>query len=81
MILIKYSDHFGNCFLVEAQYEHFGQVVNNVDMRAEVALLSRNIIIEGEVQSTCPQENGNCGSRGHEEKEYDYDTFGGHIKV
>ncbi|KAJ8300467.1 hypothetical protein KUTeg_021986 [Tegillarca granosa] len=43
-------------------------------MRGEVALLSRNIIIEGKVEKECPPENGNC-------KEYNYDTFGGHIKA
>ena len=44
-------------------------------MRGEVALLTRNIKIRGEMASDyCPVSNGNC-------KEYDYDTFGGHIKV
>ena len=60
---------------VVPKYVHFGKVLNNVDMRGEVALLTRNIKIRGEMASDyCPESNGNC-------KEYDYDTFGGHIKV
>lgn len=43
-------------------------------MRAEVALLSRNIVIEGEVEDTCVPSNGNCDKENK-------DTFGGQLKV
>ena len=46
-----------------------------MDMRGEVALLTRNIVIEAELQPTCPPENENC------EEADNMDTFGGHIKV
>ncbi|KAM9744403.1 cell surface hyaluronidase [Menidia menidia] len=53
-------------------YNHVGEVLDGVDMRAEVGLLSRNILIYGEMESSC---YGNmCQFFGH-------DTFGGHIKV
>lgn len=32
---------------VEPLFTHFGEIVNGVDMRGEVALLSRNIKIRG----------------------------------
>ena len=54
---------------------HFGMILNNVDMRGEVALLTRNIVIEAELQPTCPPENENC------EEANNMDSFGGHIKV
>lgn len=41
-------------------------------MRAEVALLSRNVLIYGEMEDSC---------YGHLCQYYNYDTFGGHIKV
>ena len=54
---------------------HWGEMIEErVDARGEVALLTRNIVIRGEMLSECPKENGNC-------REYDYDTFGGHVKV
>lgn len=62
------------CNLVEVQYEHFGEIIDRVDMRGEVALLSRNIVIEGEIEDKCVPSNGNC------DKE-PTDTFGGQIKV
>ena len=58
----------------ELDYRHFGKIENNVDMRAEVAHLNRNIKLEGEVQRECPPSNGNCD-------EQKIDTFGAHIKV
>ncbi|ESO94033.1 hypothetical protein LOTGIDRAFT_228687 [Lottia gigantea] len=45
----------------------------NVDMRGEVALLTRNIQIEGEMEERCYISNGNCNN-------FLYDTFGGHLK-
>ncbi|XP_060069788.1 cell surface hyaluronidase-like [Ylistrum balloti] len=56
------------------QFMHYGEVEYNVDMRGEVALLSRNIVIEGVMNSFCPTVNGNCN-------DYAYDTFGGHVKM
>ena len=47
-------------------------------MRGEVAHLTRNIKLEGEVQRGCPLSNGNCGDC---EECVTYDTFGGHLKV
>ena len=43
-------------------------------MRGEVGLLTRNIVIEGTVESSCPPENGNCDV-------LNFDSFGGHVKV
>lgn len=50
-----------------------GEVVDGVDMRAEVGLLSRNILIRGEMEDSC------YGSEAC--KFFQFDTFGGHIKV
>ena len=49
-------------------------MIDRVDERGEVALLTRNIKIEGELEPDCPTSNGNC-------KAYSRDTFGGHFKV
>ncbi|XP_061584916.1 cell surface hyaluronidase [Cololabis saira] len=54
------------------QYNHVGEIINGIDMRAEVALLSRNILIYGEMESSC---------YGNMCQFYSHDTFGGHIKV
>ena len=58
----------------ELDYRHFGKVEDGVDMRAEVGLLTRNIKIQGVMERGCPDNNENC-------EEFDYDTYGGHIKV
>lgn len=50
-----------------------GEIVDGVDMRAEVALLSRNILIQGEMERSCYGNNW-C-------QYYSHDTFGGHVKV
>uniref|UniRef100_A0A3Q2D5T4 Cell migration inducing hyaluronidase 1 n=1 Tax=Cyprinodon variegatus TaxID=28743 RepID=A0A3Q2D5T4_CYPVA len=56
-----------------AQFLHMGEVVDGVDMRAEVGLLTRNILIRGEMEPTC---------YGHQAcKFFPFDTFGGHLKV
>ncbi|KAK3091732.1 hypothetical protein FSP39_022248 [Pinctada imbricata] len=68
----------------EFQHSHFGKIVDRVDMRGEVGLLTRNIKIKGEMQDHCPPSNGNCGTcpSGQENcGKYKYDTFGGHLKV
>ncbi|XP_060738848.1 cell surface hyaluronidase [Tachysurus vachellii] len=55
------------------QFTHMGEIVDGVDMRAEVALLSRNILIHGEMENSCYSNNW-C-------QFYTHDTFGGHIKI
>uniref|UniRef100_A0A8D3BWS0 Cell migration inducing hyaluronidase 2 n=1 Tax=Scophthalmus maximus TaxID=52904 RepID=A0A8D3BWS0_SCOMX len=55
------------------QYNHVGEIINGVDMRAEVALLSRNILIYGEMENSC-YGNNLC-------QFYNHDTYGGHVKV
>ena len=53
------------------RFDHFGEEDSGVEMRAEVGLLSRNVLIRGEMESACYPPNP-CD-------EVDYDTFGGHI--
>ncbi|KAL3861903.1 hypothetical protein ACJMK2_007916 [Sinanodonta woodiana] len=60
------------------RYTHWGDIEDGVvDMRAEVALLSRNIIFEGKMETSCyvndANNPGKCSN-------FNYDTFGGHIK-
>ncbi|KAL0979652.1 hypothetical protein UPYG_G00187820 [Umbra pygmaea] len=55
------------------QFAHMGEIVDGLDMRAEVALLSRNILIYGEMENACYGNNW-CQFFGH-------DTYGGHIKI
>ncbi|CAL8250805.1 unnamed protein product [Boreogadus saida] len=55
------------------QYTHMGEIVDGVDMRAEVGLLSRNILIYGEMENSCYGNNW-C-------QFYSHDTYGGHIKI
>ncbi|RXN25610.1 cell migration-inducing and hyaluronan-binding [Labeo rohita] len=54
-------------------YLHIGEEVDGVDMRAEVGLLTRNILIKGEMEPTC-YGNEAC-------KFFSFDTFGGHLKA
>ncbi|XP_058854905.1 cell surface hyaluronidase-like [Acipenser ruthenus] len=54
-------------------YLHMGEIVDGVDMRAEVGLLNRNIIIKSETEGSCYGQN-HCDI-------FNYDTFGGHIKI
>ncbi|XP_030325687.1 cell surface hyaluronidase isoform X4 [Strigops habroptila] len=55
------------------QFPHVGEVIDGVDMRAEVGVLTRNILIKGETADTCYREK--------ECQFFNYDTFGGHIKI
>ncbi|XP_066513496.1 cell surface hyaluronidase-like [Hoplias malabaricus] len=55
------------------QFTHMGEIVDGVDMRAEVALLSRNILIQGEMERSCYANNW-C-------QYFSHDTFGGHVKI
>uniref|UniRef100_A0A7N6A038 G8 domain-containing protein n=1 Tax=Anabas testudineus TaxID=64144 RepID=A0A7N6A038_ANATE len=57
----------------KAQFIHMGEEVDGVDMRAEVGLLSRNILLRGEMEPGC-YANEAC-------KFFSFDTFGGHIKM
>ncbi|XP_077630421.1 cell migration-inducing and hyaluronan-binding protein [Crocuta crocuta] len=55
-------------------YLHMGEETDGVDMRAEVGLLSRNIVVMGEMEGGCyPYASHVCSF-------FDFDTFGGHIK-
>lgn len=53
------------------KYDHFGEIDSHVDMRGEVGLLTRNILIRGELESAC-YGNQLC-------QHFKVDTFGGHI--
>ncbi|XP_025919832.1 cell surface hyaluronidase isoform X2 [Apteryx rowi] len=55
------------------QFPHMGEVIDGVDMRAEVGVLTRNILIKGETENKC--------YHGKECQFFSYDTFGGHIKI
>lgn len=57
----------------KAKYLHVGEVLDGVDMRAEVGMLTRNILIMGEMEDHCYGNNA-C-------EFFDFDTFGGHLKV
>ncbi|XP_078237192.1 cell surface hyaluronidase CEMIP2-like [Pogona vitticeps] len=54
-------------------YLHMGEIVDGVDMRAEVGLLTRNILIQGEMEESCYGSN-HC-------QFFSFDTFGGQIKI
>ncbi|XP_045142328.1 cell migration-inducing and hyaluronan-binding protein isoform X3 [Echinops telfairi] len=55
-------------------YLHIGEEIDGVDMRAEVGLLTRNIVVMGEMEDACyPYNHHICDF-------FDFDTFGGHIK-
>ncbi|XP_041376680.1 cell surface hyaluronidase-like [Gigantopelta aegis] len=64
----------------EAEYMHYGQITFGVDERAEVALLTRNILVKGTLEKECyvtdndPKDAELCGF-------FNEDTFGGHFKV
>ena len=53
------------------KFNHFGEEDSGVAMQAEVGLLSRNIVIRGEMEASCYEPNP-CD-------EFFFDTFGGHI--
>ncbi|XP_078678580.1 cell surface hyaluronidase CEMIP2-like [Branchiostoma floridae x Branchiostoma belcheri] len=57
----------------KAKYTHFGEVSDEVDMRGEVGLLTRNVRFQGEVEDSCYGENF-C-------QFFHYDTYGGHLKI
>ncbi|XP_053558482.1 cell surface hyaluronidase [Bombina bombina] len=55
------------------QFSHIGEIIDDLDMRAEVGVLTRNILIQGEMEKECYGDN-QC-------QFFSYDTFGGHIKI
>uniref|UniRef100_G3VTP3 hyaluronoglucosaminidase n=1 Tax=Sarcophilus harrisii TaxID=9305 RepID=G3VTP3_SARHA len=55
------------------KFLHMGEMVDGVDMRAEVGVLSRNVVIRGEMEASCYADN-QC-------QFFSYDTFGGHIQI
>uniref|UniRef100_A0A8C9AU62 hyaluronoglucosaminidase n=1 Tax=Prolemur simus TaxID=1328070 RepID=A0A8C9AU62_PROSS len=55
------------------QFLHMGEIIDGVDMRAEVGILTRNVVIQGEMEDSCYAEN-QC-------QFFDYDTFGGHVTI
>ena len=62
-------------FLGDLQYTHFGETFETIEMRAEVGLLTRNILIHGEMGDSCiDQDTDDCKSMG-------IDNFGGHTKA
>ena len=68
---MKLFEDVAKIHLDSSRFDHFGEEDSGVDMRAEVGLLSRNVVIRGEMESACYPPNP-CD-------EVDYDTFGGHI--
>ncbi|XP_078677557.1 cell surface hyaluronidase CEMIP2-like isoform X3 [Branchiostoma floridae x Branchiostoma belcheri] len=57
----------------EIVYMHFGEISDEVDLRGEVGLLTRNIKFQGEVEDSCYGDNY-C-------QFFDFDTYGGHLKI
>uniref|UniRef100_A0A672RI26 Transmembrane protein 2-like n=1 Tax=Sinocyclocheilus grahami TaxID=75366 RepID=A0A672RI26_SINGR len=72
-VFILWSVFMCRNFSGKPQFTHVGEILDGVDMRAEVALLSRNILIHGEMENSCYGKNW-C-------QYFSYDTFGGHIKI
>jgi len=56
------------------KYPHYGQFSQGVDQRAEVGLLSRNILFRGEMNPNCTRSAEDCSF-------FDFDTLGGHIMI
>lgn len=78
MLLQVYFDPYINNFfwIGYIGYTHFGEMVADaVDMRAEVAVITRSVVFQGDVLDECPEFNDNCDEMDG------MDTFGGHIKV
>ncbi|CAH1264696.1 TMEM2 [Branchiostoma lanceolatum] len=57
----------------EIGYMHFGEISDEVDLRGEVGLLTRNVKFQGEVEDSCYGDN-RC-------QFFDFDTYGGHLKI
>jgi len=67
-------------FKGDIKYMHFGEVYEGVDMRAEVGLLTRNILIRGEMGDECQPED-ESGDELNECQDFDFDNFGGHTRA
>ncbi len=65
----------------EFRYPHYGRVYDGVDERGEVALLSRDIVIEGQMEDGCYVTSGNQKKEEWLCTLFDFDHFGGHLKV
>lgn len=61
------------------EFSHYGEMAANgrMDMRGEVGVTSRGVVIQGAMETTCPLSNENC----QDANINDRDTFGAHIKV
>ena len=60
----------------DIRYTHLGQKHGDMEMRAEVGLLTRNVLIHGEMGDECiPGEEQDLCNIHH------FDNFGGHIKA
>jgi len=59
----------------EILYTHFGEIYETIDMRAEVGLLTRNILIHGEMGEDCLDANTNAC------KDLGFDNYGGHTQA
>ena len=66
----NYFMHFAG----ELEYVHYGEIYETIDMRAEVGLLTRNILIHGEMGDSCTDDSDAC-------KAMKFDNFGGHTKA
>ena len=70
-------------------FMHFGNFTEDVDERGEVALLSRNILIEGIMGDKCQTRNKaqykqKCSFKGtshYHFQDESKDIYGGHIRV
>ena len=68
---------------------HFGQITYNVDERAEVGLLTRNILVEGIMGDKCDESQIDEMPNEYTTEEYKtsfcdrfpFDSWGGHIRV
>ncbi|KAN0029983.1 hypothetical protein ACTA71_008123 [Dictyostelium dimigraforme] len=76
----NFIDHCSTCKTNEIKlknpikYLHWGSITKGVDERAEVALLSRNIKIQGEVGKICKNSKLVCDF-------FPFDSFGAHIMI
>jgi len=59
----------------EIKFSHYGEEYETINMRAEVGLLTRNVLIHGEMGETC-QDVGTPAC-----DEVDFDNYGGHTKA
>ena len=59
------------------KFDHFGETDSGVDMQGEVGLLSRNILVHGEMEKSCYGDHLVNGEPLCDH--FNFDTFGGHI--